>query len=98
MNELIPKALIYLCAGMLAIAALPMPYGYYTLVRLVACGTFGYAAFVAYGRGYQVMPWLFAVVAVLFNPIIKVHFSKEIWMVVDLLSAGLLLSILRWRR
>lgn len=91
-----PVIVIYIAATVLFIAAAPMPYGYYTLVRLVATAVFVWAAFVAYERNNQVLPWVFGLLALLFNPIIKVHLPKELWALVDI-GAGVLLLLTRNR-
>lgn len=88
----VPVAVIYICAALLFLGAMPLPYGYYTLLRLVACGVFAFAAFVAHERKDQVLPWLYGLVALLFNPIIKIHLPKEAWVFVDI-SAGALLLV-----
>lgn len=85
-----PLPAIYICAAMLFIGAAPLPYGYYTLLRLVACGVFAFAAYVAASRKRTVLPWVFGVLALLFNPLIKVHLPKEVWAVVDI-AAGIFL-------
>ena len=85
-----PAAVIYVCAAMLFIGAAPLPYGYYMLLRLVAFGVFAYAAYVAYEKKSKALPWVYGFMALVFNPIIKVHFPKEMWAVVDI-AAGLLL-------
>jgi len=45
-----PVTVIYIAAVMLFIGAVPMPYGYYMLLRFVATGVFAWAAFVTYER------------------------------------------------
>lgn len=87
-----PAAVIYICAAMLLVGAAPLPYGYYMLLRLVACGIFTFAAFVAVDRKHQVLPWIYGFMALIFNPIIKIHFPKEIWIVIDV-AAGVLLLV-----
>ena len=77
---------------MLVVGAAPLPYGYYTLLRLVACAVFAYGAFVAFARSKKVLPWIFVFLAVLFNPIIKIHLPKEIWVVVDIAAAAFLVA------
>ena len=88
----VPVAVLYICAAMLFLGATPLPYGYYTLLRLVACGVFAFAAFVAHERKNQVLPWLYGLIAVLFNPIFKIHLPKEAWVFVDI-GAGVLLLV-----
>ena len=85
-----PAAVIYICAAMLCIGAAPLPYGYYMLLRLVAFGVFAYAAYVAYEKKSKALPWVYGFMALVFNPIVKIHFPKEMWAVVDI-AAGLLL-------
>lgn len=88
-----PTAVIYICAAMLFIGAAPLPYGYYMLLRLVACGVFAFAAFVSFDRKHKTLPWVYGLLALLFNPIIKIHLPKETWAFVDIAAAILLLTI-----
>ncbi|MHB1099269.1 MAG: DUF6804 family protein [Burkholderiales bacterium] len=87
-----PSAVIYICAAMLFVGAAPLPYGYYMLLRLVACGVFAFAAFVAFDRKCKALPWIYSSMALIFNPIVKIHFPKEMWAVVDVASGVLLLA------
>ncbi len=87
-----PVGVIYACAVMLLVGAAPLPYGYYTLLRLVACGVFAFAAFVSFERKSKILPWVFGLLALLFNPIIKVHLPKEAWALVDI-AAGVFLLL-----
>ncbi|MDZ4211263.1 MAG: DUF6804 family protein [Methylotenera sp.] len=87
-----PTAVIYICAAMLFVGAAPLPYGYYMLLRLVACGVFAFAAFVSFDRKNKTLPWVYGLLALLFNPIIKIHLPKEVWAFVDVASAILLLA------
>ena len=87
-----PTAIIYICAAMLLLGAVPLPYGYYTLLRLVACGVFGFAAFTAHERKNTVLPWVYGLISLLFNPIIKIHFSKGSWAFLDVAAAVVLLA------
>lgn len=87
-----PAAVIYICAVMLFVGAAPMPYGYYMLLRLVAFGVFAFAAYVTYDRKSKALPWVYGFMALVFNPIIKIHFPKEMWAVVDVAAGVLLLA------
>lgn len=86
-----PPQLVYVAAALLALGAAPLLYGYYTLLRLVACGVFGFAAYLAFVKGARLLPYVYGLLAVLFNPIIKIHLPKEVWAVIDTASAALLL-------
>ena len=88
-----PIAGIYTCAAMLFVAVAPLPYGYYTLLRFVACGVFAFAAHWVARQNARVLPWVFGLLALTFNPIYKIHFPKEIWAMVDIASGILLLCM-----
>jgi hypothetical protein len=90
-----PPAVIYVASALLALGAAPLPYGYYTLLRLVACAVFAFAAYISFTRKARVLPYVFGLLAVLFNPIVKVHLPKDVWIVIDLVSAVLLLATLK---
>lgn len=85
-----PKIVLYIAVVFLVLAVLPRPYGYYTLLRLIAFGVFAWAAYISFERHDKILPWIFVVLALVYNPIIKVYFPKEIWTVINLLSAAFL--------
>jgi hypothetical protein len=77
------------------IAILPLPYGYYTLLRIVVSIAAGYIAFIAYSEGstkaYLV---IYGLMALLYNPILPVHLSREIWLPINLGTIGVLITTL----
>jgi hypothetical protein len=75
-----------IAAAMLFITLGHLPYGYYTLLRFVICGSAA-VAFVGYSGGKIWAAWLFGFVAVLFNPLVKIHFHKDAWQVLDFICA-----------
>lgn len=87
-----PITVIYFSAAILFLGAAPLPYGYYILLRLIACGVFAFAAFIAFERKSKALPWVYGFMALVFNPIIRIHFSKEVWMFIDI-AAGILLLV-----
>lgn len=87
-----PTPLIYIAAGLLFLAAAPLPYGFYMLLRLVATVVFIWAAIASSERKHSSLPWVFGFIAILFNPIVKFPFPKEAWAAIDV-GAGLLLLI-----
>ncbi len=88
-----PKVVIFIAAGMLFVGVLPLPYGYYMLLRFVACGVFAWAAFITCENNEEVLPWVFGILAIVFNPLIKIHFPKELWAVVDFCSGLFLILV-----
>lgn len=75
-------------------ALAPWPYGYYQLLRFVVCPVGGYVAFLAYKWQKFWATWLFGIIAVLFNPFISIHLSRELWQPVDLVCALLFTFII----
>jgi Na+/H+ antiporter NhaD/arsenite permease-like protein len=78
---------------MLLLAFAPWPYGYYQLLRFVVFGVSIYTAFNAYKWKKTWEVWLLGVIALLFNPLIPVHLSREIWQVIDFICAILIIII-----
>ena len=89
-----PKAVLFIAAGMLFLGIFPLPYGYYTLLRFVACGVFAWAALIAQTKkNEEVLPWILGVLAVVFNPIVPIYFPKEVWVIIDFCSGLFLLFV-----
>lgn len=82
--HLIPALVV---AVMLLIATMPLAYEYYLLLRWATCGVSIFIAIKAYNWGRTWATWLFGIVAVLFNPLIPIHLTKEIWQPIDLICA-----------
>jgi len=83
----VPHVLIYITSAMLFIAIAPLPYSYFTLLRIVVCSVFVLAFLVAYDRNYKNLIWVYALIAIIFNPFIKIHFDREIWMFIDVIAS-----------
>ncbi len=74
-------------ATMLVVAVAELPYGYYQILRWVVCGVAIYIAYMSYRWGKVWATWVFGFLAALFNPIVPVHLTKEIWQPIDTISA-----------
>lgn len=68
------------------------PYGYYILLRWVCCAVFSYLAFQALAQEQQGWVWVLGVTAVIYNPIIRVHLSREVWSVINIVTIGIAVS------
>lgn len=77
-------SLIVIVSALLLLALLPMPYGFYTLLRIVSFLIFVFIAYSFFKQGKEMLTWYFLGLAILFNPLIIVHFPKDVWMVIDL--------------
>lgn len=81
-------------AIMCLVCLLDMPYGYYELFRYVAFGSFIYFAVNEKDEQGWVFVWI--VSALLVQPFFKVALGREIWNIVDVVWAVILIvSILK---
>ena len=62
-----------------------LPYGYYTLLRMVIFLASGFFTLAAYKLRRHYWMITLGLIMILFNPIIKIHFAKEIWRGIDFL-------------
>lgn len=88
--------LIFWSALATIVAALPMPYVYYTALRLFFCGVLCWLSWrLIVMRGWPLV-WLAATVplVVLYNPFIPVHLgSKWIWVPINIVTVGVVWGI-----
>ena len=68
------------------------PYGYYVLLRLVVCSIFAYLAFQAFEKEKTEWVWVLGITAAVYNPFVKMHFGREIWSLVNLVTIGVAIA------
>lgn len=90
-----PKSLTFLLIPLLLACLLPMPYGYYILVRVMATVAFAYISYQE--RTNQIM-WIFVGLVLLFQPIEKVALGRTLWNIVDVAVAVFLVWYRKSRR
>ncbi|MEH2574439.1 DUF6804 family protein [Bradyrhizobium sp. AZCC 1708] len=79
-------------AALLVIATLPLPYGYYTILRIVVCG-FAVVVFFHTWRDdapTRMWPLTFVGIGILFNPLVPVHLDRATWFYLDIGAAILI--------
>ena len=86
---------LYLAAVLLLCLA-PMPYGYYTLVRILATVVFGIYAYKCYMGKKEGLTWVFVTLALLFQPFAKVGLGRTIWNIIDVIVAIGLIVLFFW--
>ena len=74
-------------AGALIVCLLPMPYGYYNLVRFVTMIIFGCIANDLYKNNKMSLCVFAASIALLFQPFFKITFEKTLWNIIDIAVA-----------
>lgn len=77
----------YFLAFLLLLAVLPLPYGYYTFLRISVFTGSLFLAYQSYQHDKVNLATILAGFAILFNPIIPVYLSKELWLPIDIISA-----------
>jgi len=83
---------------LLFLCLLKMPYGYYQLVRFIASVFFAFLSYQGYQKNDNSYSYIFAVLAILFQPFLKIHLGKEIWDIIDVIvGVGLLITIF-WKQ
>jgi len=86
------KTLKLTTAGLLLFAIFPLPYGYYQLLRIVVTISSGISAYKAYENKNQGLSIAFAIVLILFNPIMPIYLDKGTWVVFDI-TVGIFFGI-----
>ena len=75
-----------------------LPYGYYQFVRFAALIGFAFLSYQNYERNDKSFAFIFAALAILFQPLFKISLGREVWNVVDVVvGIGLILTIF-WKR
>lgn len=90
------KRLYIFLAAVLLLCLAPMPYGYYTLVRILATVVFGLYAYRCYQTQKEGMTWAFVTLALLFQPFAKVGLGRTVWNIIDVIVAIGLIILYFW--
>lgn len=68
------------------------PYGYFTLLRWVVCATAAYSAYLSTTVNRIPWAWVFALIALLFNPLIPARIDRATWAYLDV-AVGILFLV-----
>lgn len=83
-------------AVLLLLCIFDMPYGFYQFVRFSALVGFGTLAYQANEKDNQTELIIFGVLALMFQPFLKISFGRDLWNVIDVIVAiGLILSLFK---
>ncbi|MSU74591.1 hypothetical protein EXS57_02315 [Candidatus Kaiserbacteria bacterium] len=80
---------LWVTAAALLIALGSHPYSYYQILRWVVSASAAYTAYNAYQGQQTGWAWVFAIVAVLFNPIAPITMARETWQLFDVAGAAI---------
>ena len=87
MDKVIKIVLVIL----LFVCLLDMPYGFYQFVRFVALIGFAILGYQALQEGRQTEIIIYAVLAILFQPLFKIALGRDLWNVVDVIVGAVLI-------
>ena len=76
-------------AVLLCLGVFSLPYGYYTLLRIIVTIAAAINAYNFLDESNMERVYLFGFLAILFNPLIPIYLGKELWIVIDLVAAGI---------
>lgn len=82
-------------AVLLLLCLADMPYGFYQLVRFAAAAAFVYLSYDYFKSKKDGLGFVFAALALLFQPFFKVALGRTVWNLVDIIVAiGLIYLII----
>ena len=97
-NKIVPNWVLLATAAFAFAAIADLPYGYYRLFRWVVCAVAIASAIQLHGEKRQGWAWVLSAVALLFNPLVPVHFEKATWRVFDGAAGAVFLVVLLTNR
>ena len=88
------KIIKIILAILLFLCLLKMPYGFYQLVRFAALVGFAILAYMANKDDKQTEMIVYIVLALLFQPFVKIALGRQIWNILDvIIGIALLVTI-----
>jgi hypothetical protein len=81
--------------GALGVALFELPYGYYQLLRVLLFCASCYLGYWSHLRHEQAWSWVFAALAITYNPFIRLHLGADVWPFVNIATI-LVLGVHRW--
>ena len=78
----------------LVFALFPWPYGYYVFLRISISCICAWLAYNQWRHDDAISSWvfIFAGVGILYNPILPIHLTREIWTILNIITAGLFIG------
>ncbi len=68
-----------------------LPYSFFTLLKLIVFFTNIYLVWLALVSKKHLWVWVYGLIVIVFNPIIPLYFERDIWIIIDVLTAFLLI-------
>lgn len=80
-------------AAILLLCIFPLPYGFFTIVRVAMTIIGAYLAYKYYEDDNTLLALVFCGIAVLFQPFAPLTLGRDMWLVVDIIVALLLIAL-----
>jgi len=77
---------------------LNLPYNYYIILRIIVTGFSIYTCYLLQKKKKDFWFYVFIGIAILFNPILPIYLKKEIWIILDFLTAGIILVFGKFKK
>ena len=68
------------------------PYGYYVFLRWICSPVFAYLAVKSSHLRREAWTWIFGALAVVYNPIFRVHATRDFWEIVNVGTIGVVIA------
>jgi hypothetical protein len=69
-----------------------LPYGYYQLLRIIVTAYACWVAWIAATESRKVAAYVFGAIAVLYNPIFKIHMERDVHAIFNVITAAVVLA------
>ena len=69
-----------------------MPYGYYEFIRFIALVAFAFLSYKSYEEGNKGLAFIYAALAILFQPLFKIYLGRTLWNIIDVIAALFLIA------
>lgn len=81
------KYITLFLSALLLLCLVPMPYGFYQLVRFLAMVVFCVMAYQYYNQKNETLAVVFGALALLFQPLLKIVLGRVLWNIIDVVVA-----------
>ncbi|WP_353433132.1 DUF6804 family protein [Polynucleobacter sp. MWH-UH23A] len=85
-------------SGIAFLAILPLPYKFYLIVRVLICFGGVYLAYASWSTLSKSNKAILIAIAFLFNPLIPIHLTKIVWILIDIATCYYLFFFNKWKQ
>jgi len=86
------KSIKLILAILFFVCLADMPYGYYEFIRFIALAAFAWLSYKSYEEGSKGLCFMYAALAILFQPLFKIFLGRTLWNIVDVMVGIFLIA------